>query len=99
MAETIKPIQIERLSARRTLTLEEAAQLLNVDRDYLIRLLDAKEIPATGKAELRRLRREDVLAYKAKRDAERRASLNKLTELSEDAGLYNADYRSTITPS
>src|SRR5581483_1603045 len=76
------------------LTLNAAADLLNVDRRYLIELLDAGQLSSSGKGARRHVRRDDLLAYKEKRDAARRAALQELTSISEDAGLYDADYRS-----
>jgi excisionase family DNA binding protein len=81
-AVTIVPVGQE-------LTTQQAADLLNVSRQYLIRLLDANALPFTrtgGKH--RRLRIEDVLAYKAKRDHERREGLDELAALTQDMGGY-----------
>jgi excisionase family DNA binding protein len=70
------------------LTTQQAADLLNVSRQYLVRLLEANEIPFTKVGKHRRLRIEDVLAFRSKRDQERRAKLDELTRLSEDLGGY-----------
>ncbi|HEU4727009.1 MAG TPA: excisionase family DNA-binding protein [Kofleriaceae bacterium] len=81
-AVTIVPVGQE-------LTTQQAADLLNVSRQYLIRMLDANELPFTrtgGKH--RRLRIEDVLAYKAKRDREREGALDELAAMTQDMGGY-----------
>jgi excisionase family DNA binding protein len=81
-AVTIVPVGQE-------LTTQQAADLLNVSRQYLIRLLDENELPCTrtgGKH--RRLRIEDVLAYKAKRDHEREEALDELAAMTQDMGGY-----------
>jgi excisionase family DNA binding protein len=70
------------------LTTQQAADLLNVSRQYLVRLLDEKKIDFTRTGRHRRLRFEDVIAFKERRERERRAGLNKLIEMSEDAGGY-----------
>jgi excisionase family DNA binding protein len=66
------------------LTTQQAAKLLNVSRQYLVRLLEERHIPFTKTGKHRRLRIEDVLQYKTKRDQERRTKLEELIRLSEE---------------
>lgn len=81
-AVTIVPVGQE-------LTTQQAADLLNVSRQYLIRLLDANELPFTRtEGNHRRLRIEDVLAYKAKRDREREKGLDDLAAMTQEMGGY-----------
>jgi excisionase family DNA binding protein len=70
------------------LTTQQAADLLNVSRQYVVRLLDEGKIPFAKTGKHRRLRIEHVLAYRQKRDQERRTKLDELTALSEDLGGY-----------
>jgi excisionase family DNA binding protein len=70
------------------LTTQQAAELLNVSRQYVVRLLDEGKIPHTKTGKHRRLRIEDVLAYQHTRDRERRTKLDELTAMSEDFGAY-----------
>ena len=71
------------------LTTQQAAGLLNVSRQYVVRLLNEGAIPHHKLGTHRRLRIEDVLAYKAQRDKQRRAQLRTLTRFSEAAGGYD----------
>lgn len=73
----------------RELTTQQAADLLNVSRQYLVRLLEEDRLPHTRTGKHRRLKLEDVLAYKAKRDQERAKGLAALTALTEEMGGYD----------
>jgi len=75
------------------LTTQQAADLLNVSRQYLVRLLDENRIPFTKTGKHRRLRIEDVLSYKETRDRERRAGLRELSQLTEEFGGYDAELK------
>lgn len=70
------------------LTTQQAADVLNVSRQYLVRLLNEGRIPYNRTGKHRRLRIEDVLAFKEQRDNERGVSLDELTRLSEEFGGY-----------
>jgi excisionase family DNA binding protein len=73
------------------LSIETAALLLNVDPDYLVGLLDAGTLPSRGSGDARIVRRDDLLAFKATRDAQRREGLRQLTRLTEEFGGYDAE--------
>jgi excisionase family DNA binding protein len=78
------------LPLNKDLTTQEAADILNVSRPYLIKLLEQGDIPYVKTGTHRRVRLSDVLTYKHVRDAERRRALAKLTQLSQDMGIYDA---------
>ncbi len=70
------------------MTTQQAADLLNVSRQYLVRLLDDGRIPYTKTGKHRRLRVEDVLTFKEQRDRDRKAGLDELVRMSEEFGGY-----------
>jgi excisionase family DNA binding protein len=71
------------------LTTQQAADILNVSRQYLVRLLDERRIPFSKTGAHRRVRVVDVLKFKEKRDQERRRALDELTQMSEELGGYS----------
>ncbi|GAB4561671.1 MAG: helix-turn-helix domain-containing protein [Haliangiales bacterium] len=71
------------------LTTQQAANILDVSRQYLVRLLDDGRIPYSKTGTHRRVRMEDVLAYKRQRDRDRMASLDDLSQLSQDFEGYD----------
>jgi excisionase family DNA binding protein len=71
------------------ITTQEAADLLDISRPTLIKLLDAGDIPFRTLAAHRRLKAADVLAYRKTRDAERRAALDEIVAENQRLGLYD----------
>jgi excisionase family DNA binding protein len=72
-------------------TTQQAADLLNVSRQYLVRLLDEGRIPFRKTGKHRRVRIADVLAFKEERDRNRRAGLRELSRLTQEFGGYDAE--------
>jgi excisionase family DNA binding protein len=70
---------------------QEAADLLNVSRPHLVKLLDAGVINYDRTGRNRRVKFGDVVAYMQQRDKERRQRLNALIRKSEEMGLYDGD--------
>ena len=77
-AVTLVPIQ-------EMLTTQQAADLLNVSRPHLIKLLNDEVMPHSLVGRHRRIKAEDVFAYKTQRDAQRAQALNDL--IAGDADL------------
>lgn len=76
-AVAIVPIQ-------QLLTTQQAAALLNVSRPYFIKLLEDQKIPHSFVGRHRRVRAEDVFAYKAAIDQARSDALDELVAMDAD---------------
>ncbi|NER37405.1 MAG: excisionase family DNA-binding protein [Oscillatoria sp. SIO1A7] len=70
------------------LTIEEAAYLLGVRWQYLAQLLDEGAIPFTEGQLFRRVRFDDLMAYKKKWEELRHQAIVEIAQMSYDAGLY-----------
>lgn len=68
----------------RQLTTQEAADLLNVSRPFLIKLIDQGELNCEMVGTHRRIALRDVLTYKAKRSEGRRMALSEMQDIAED---------------
>ena len=71
------------------LTTVEAADILNVSRPYLIKLLEAGDIPCHKVGRHRRVRLEDIMQYKEGIDRRREAILDQMVTEAEELGLYD----------
>jgi excisionase family DNA binding protein len=80
-----RPVSVA--AADEELTTREAAELLNVSRPHLTKLLKEGEIPSHKVGSHHRVRRCDVLAYKAKRRREAEEAMQALTRKSQQLGL------------
>jgi excisionase family DNA binding protein len=72
------------------LTTQEAADLLNISRPTLVRLLTDGEIPHTMRGRHRRVLLRDILDYTDRTRTERRSALDQMATDAEDDGLYEA---------
>ena len=72
----------------RELTTQQAADILNVSRPFLVKLLDEGAIPYIKVGSDRRIRFKDLIIYQEQRDRKRRKLLDQLIEMTEEAGLY-----------
>lgn len=77
------------MGANTELRTGEAAKLLNVSRQYVVRLCDEGKIPYTLEGAHRRLALQDVLAYRRERDEVRRAKFREMVAAAAAAGEYD----------
>jgi excisionase family DNA binding protein len=72
------------------MTTVAAARMLGVSRQFLVQLLEHGEIPFHKVGTHRRVYVRDLLAYKSKRDAERRKAWRDLVQAEIEDGSYFA---------
>ncbi len=69
------------------LTTRQAADLLQVSRTHLVQLLDEGRIPCRKVGSHRRVRAEDILAWRRETELRRREALDDLTARDQELGL------------
>lgn len=66
---------------------QQAADMLNISRPHLIKLLEAKKIPFKKVGSHRRVLLEDIMEYKEHLDKQREAQLDFLSNQAQDLNL------------
>jgi excisionase family DNA binding protein len=69
------------------LTTQEGADLLNVSRPHLIKLLESQALPYHKTGKHRRIRYDDLMQFKAARDAESERAMEELAKQAQDLNL------------
>ncbi len=87
LSELAKGHDVRLLPVHSELSTQEAAELLNLSRQYVVRLLDDGKIPSHKVGTHRRVRLDDALAYKRELDADRLDALKKLVAEAQELDL------------
>ena len=71
------------------ITTQAAAELLGCSRPHIVKLLESGRIPFNKVGKHRRIKYEDLVAYKKEMKALQRKRIQELMELDEGTGLYD----------
>lgn len=74
----------------RELTTQQAADILNVSRLFIVKLLDEGSIPYIKVDSHRRIRFKDLIIYREQRKVMRRQGLKDLSQFLQEEGFYEA---------
>lgn len=80
-AVTVMPTQME-------VTTQQAANLLNVSRPHVVKLLEEKKIPSRRVGNRRRIRLSDLIAFKRRDEGARQKIVDELANEAQELGIY-----------
>ena len=87
LTEIGKGHSVRLMAQHSELTTQEAAEILNLSRPYVVRLLDDGKIPSRKVGTHRRVRIDDLLDYKDKSDADRLDALKNLVAEAQELDM------------
>lgn len=70
------------------LTTQEAANILNVSRPHMVKLLEARKLPFHKTGRHRRVLFADLMEYKKRREQESQDAMQSLADQAQDLGMY-----------
>lgn len=76
------------VDSEKMLTTQQVADALGVSRPFVVKLIDAGELPAERVGTHRRVRASDVENYRRARRQKSAAAMDELVALTEELGLY-----------
>ena len=71
------------------LTIDQAADLLNVRREFMSSLLDQGALPSVGHGSKRQIVEVIFLSYRDLRNAERHEAIKRMARADVEAGVYD----------
>lgn len=87
LAELAEGNAVKVIPIHAEVTTQEAADVLNVSRPHVVKLLETGELPFHKTGKHRRIRFADLMDYKAKRDARSEAAMAELARQAQDLGM------------